>query len=418
MRTVVVGNRELARDTLAYMLAEDWNVVGAVSAAGEGARKQAGYVSFADLADRYNVTTISTTDINDAETKSRLRDLNPDLCVCPGWHQIIDASVLDIPDRGFVGVHSSDLPRGRGGAPVNWAMINGEPEIAVSMFYYSPGVDAGDVIHKEYVPIEDRDDINTILDKIAVAIRDCLVETRAAFEADDIEATPQDIEDATYRPRRQPQDGVVDWSRPTEWLFDWVRAQTDPYPGAYTFFSGQKLTVWSAQPRFDTSADAPPGTVLGIVDGDGVDIATGDGVLRLGRVQSESTPRMWADEFANRRGVKAGDTLGRDHAPPSWRFTTVRAADGGTDFSAASNLSVGHRGEVLAVVESQGDRMVKVTGTLDGELVCDKRVACPGRENVPISYEPDTPGTHTLTVEFHEDKKRVDVRYLKVFVSA
>ncbi|MFB6255830.1 MAG: methionyl-tRNA formyltransferase, partial [Haloplanus sp.] len=156
MRTVVVGNRALAKHVLASLLREGWNVVGAVSAAGEATREQAGYIPFDDLARRHDLSLIETTDINDDATRQRLADLEPDLCICPGWHQIIDERILEIPTEGFVGFHASDLPRGRGGAPVNWTIIHGASEITLSLFYYMPGVDAGDVIHKETIPIEAR----------------------------------------------------------------------------------------------------------------------------------------------------------------------------------------------------------------------------------------------------------------------
>jgi len=417
MRTVVVGNRALAKHVLAYLLESDWNVVGAVSAGGEAARKQAGYVPFGDLAEAHDLELIETADINDEETIDRLARLDPDLCICPGWHQIIDETVLDVPEQGFVGFHSSDLPRGRGGAPVNWSLIHGEPDVVISLFYYSSGVDAGDVIQKEFVEIEDRDDVDTVLDKLAFAACEALATTREAFESGDVEATSQSIEEATYRPRRQPQDGVVDWSRPAPELFDWVRAQTDPYPGAFTFYEGERVRIWSANPVDRSVDDVKPGAVVSVEDGRGVDVATGDGLLRLERLQCEGRPRAWADDFARRFDLTPGDSFGHEHAPSSWLYTGIRSNDDGTDFSAASNIRIDERGEVLAVVKSASERVVDVSATLDGDSLREERLAVEGRETLPIGYAPDSGGTHTLRVVFSEDGARIDVRYLKVFVS-
>lgn len=417
MRTVVIGNRTLAKHVLAYLLKADWHVVGAVSAAGDAAQRQAGYVSFDDLAKRYGIELVATTDINTEETRSRLADLDPDLCICPGWHQIINEAVLDIPDRGFVGFHASDLPQGRGGAPVNWSIIHNEPEIVLTLFYYSKGVDAGDVIHKEYIEIENRDDVDTVLAKLAVAARDALTTTQEAFESGDVDATPQPLEEATYRPRRQPQDGLVDWSRPAPELRDRVRAQTAPYPGAYTFLNGNRITIWSAE-YIDHSVDEfDPGTIVSKKASRGVDVASGEGVLRLVRVQRRGDPTMWGDRFMERHGLSRGDSLGREHAPESWLYTGIRNSENGTDLSNASNLRPGDRGEILAVIESATERRIEIETTFDGTNLIEESLLVAGRETIPVTYEPAAEGTHTLRIDFFRDAERIDTRYLKVFVA-
>lgn len=417
MRTAVVGNRALAKHVLKFLLDQGWNVVGAVSAADEAARRQAGFVPFDALAERNGIELIDTADINDREPRSRLEALDPDLCICPGWHDIISRDVLQIPDRGFVGFHSSDLPRGRGGAPVNWSIIRGNAEIALTLFYYTVEVDAGDVIHTEYVDIEPRDDVDTVFDRLAGAACDALAATRKAFERDDVDSTPQRTENATYRPRRQPQDGLIDWSLSAGRLYDWVRAQTDPYPGAHTFADGHRLTVWSARPVDQTVGGFDPGVVTSVVDGEGIDVATGDGLLRLERVQRDGCPREWADEFAGRHDVERTDSFGSQHAPPSWLYTGLRDETGGVDFSGATNLAVNERGEVTALIESAAERTVVLRAEIDGKIVCDRRIVANGAETVPIRYAFESEGTHTLRVKFSERDGQRDQRFLKVYVS-
>lgn len=416
MRTVVVGNRELAKHVLTFLLDREWHVVGAVAPTGQSARRQAGYVPFDDVAERHGIELVETTDINDEATREALAALDPDLCICPGWHQIIDESVLDVPAQSFVGFHASDLPRGRGGAPVNWSLIHGSSQVTISLFYYSTGVDAGDVIHKERVDIAARDDVDTVLDRLAVAACDALAATREAFESGDADGTPQAVEDATYRPRRQPQDGVIDWSQSASQLRDWIRAQTDPYPGEFTFRDGDRLRVWATETTGRSADGTSPGTVVSVVPGEGLDVATGDGVLRLTRIQLEGRPRLWADEFARRHDLKAGDSFGRDHRPSSWRYTGIRDLTGGTDFSGPTNLAPGETGEILAVVESETPRSVDVTATLEGDTIVETSLAVDGRETVPITYRVESAGTHSLRVAFAEDGNRIDTRYLKVFV--
>ena len=417
-RIVVVGNRNLARHVLVHLLNEGWNVVGAVGAAGSAARRQAGFVPFDETVESHGIELVETENINDEESRKALANIEPDICICPGWHQIIDPSVLEIPTNGFLGFHSSDLPRGRGGAPINWSIIHGENEISVCLFRYTPGVDAGEIVAREAVPAENRDDVSTVIDRLAVAACDALDSVREEIEDGRVETTPQKDEEATYRPRRQPQDGIVDWNSTTDEIRDWIRAQTDPYPGAYTFFEDGKLTVWSVMipERTEKSDAGEPGTVTGVIPQKGVDVATSDGTVRLRRVQPEGSPRMWADEFARRYDIEDGHAFGKQHAPSSWIYTGIRDENGGTDFSDATNLSVGEEARVNAVVSTKGTREVEVRALLDGTELTSEKTHIEGEERIQVSCRPEESGTHTLAVEFHEGGERIDVRYLKLFV--
>ncbi|RMB18216.1 methionyl-tRNA formyltransferase [Haloplanus aerogenes] len=416
-RVVLVGNRALARHVLLHLLETGWNVVGAVATTGEQARKQAGFEPFDAITDAHDIALIEAADIHAPSVRDRLAELNPAYCICPGWHQVIDESVLKIPTQAFLGFHSSDLPRGRGGAPINWSLIHGDDRVPICLFRYVPAVDGGDIVVRESVVVEERDDVQTILDKLAVAACDALDSVRTDFEDGTLDPTPQSVADATYRPRRQPQDGLVDWTRSAVALSDWVRAQTDPYPGAYTFVDGRRLTIWTARAVATQSVGADPGTVVAVHPGDGIDVATAEGVLRVERVQPRDRPRMWADAFTDRFGVAVGDTFGRHHAPPSWRYTGIRDRDGGTDFTSATNLAVGETGTIRAVVGSGGaDRAVDVMVTLDGDRIFGDRVSTTGWESCLITYDPTDPGSHTLAIEFATDGSVVDGRYLKVFV--
>lgn len=417
-RVVLVGNRALARHVLVYLVETDWNVVGAVGTTGEQAREQAGFTSFETITAANAIELIETEDIHSRTARERLAALRPDVCICPGWHQIIDERLLEIPSQAFVGFHSSDLPRGRGGAPINWSLIHGEERVPLRLFRYVRNVDGGDIIARESVAVEARDDVGTILDKLAVAACDALDSVRADFESGSLDATPQSRADATYRPRRQPQDGLIDWQRPATALHDWVRAQTDPYPGAYTFFGGRRVTVWTASVTERRSVDSIPGTVVAVTRGEGVDVATAAGVLRLERVRVGDRPRVWADAFADRFGVGVGDTFGRHHAPSSWLYTGIRDCDGGTDFARATNLTAGRTGAIRAVVGSGGnERSLVVTATLDDRRVFEDRIRVTEWASRRLTYTPADPGVHTLRVEFTVDGTLVDRRYLKVFVS-
>lgn len=417
MRTVVIGNRGLAKHVLQHLLTNNWCVVGAVSASDSAARKQAGYVPFDSLAKNHDIELIETSNINTREVKSKLENLNPDLCICPGWHQIIDNSILTIPNRGFVGFHSSDLPDGRGGAPVNWSIINSESRITLSLFHYSNGIDNGDIICKKDVGVERRDDVNTVLDKLSFAACDILSTVRKKFESETVETTTQSVGEATYRPRRQPQDGIINWKLTSSKLIDWIRAQTDPYPGAYTFSDGDRVIIWSAEP-IDDNYNIDPGTICHTCDNENIIIATGDGAIRLNRIQKEGCPRMWADSFANRYDISSSDTFGRRHAPASWTYTGIRNGSGGIDFTSSTNIKIGETGNIQAIIDSPTNlTTIQIHVTFDSKNIYENRIDCTGRTAIPIEYTPELTGTHTLSVEFLNEKEQIDRRYLKVFVN-
>jgi methionyl-tRNA formyltransferase len=415
MRVVLVGNRKLAKYVLRYLLEDDWNVVGAVAPAGRTAAQQANFTPFDDIVQEEDVELVETEDINDERTVAAIRGLEPDLVVCPGWSQIIDEAVLDIPSRGFTGFHSSDLPNGRGGAPVNWSMIHGEDEIQISYFYYTSGIDAGEILGQKSVPIEHRDDVSTLLEKLAAAARDVLRELKELLHDDAVEPTPQRLESATYRPRRKPKDGIIDWAKNPREQQNWIRAQTQPYPGAYTFFEQHRITIWeSERPEREPTSPAEFGEVVSVDDQGGITVRSGEGNLRILRVQAGDDPVEWGDDFAERYGVSAGTTFGRHHAPESWLYTGIRDPQGGTHYT--TNLRVGESGRINCIVESPGrTRQIEVVATFEGEPVLDKTIEVNGRTAEQCEYTPSSEGTKTLKVEYSHGDEYRDVRYLKVF---
>jgi methionyl-tRNA formyltransferase len=414
MRTVIVGNRALARHVLSFCLDSAWNVVGVVVPDEETARKQANFTSVADLVSDVDCELIATEHINGDRVQDRLTRLDPDVCLCPGWGDIIDARILEIPTVGFFGFHASRLPEGRGGAPVNWSLIHGATDVWLSLFRYSPGVDAGDVVAQQSVPVETRDDVSTVFDALAAAARTILEDTRPMLEEGSVDAVPQDRSDATYRPRRQPQDGLINWTRDAETQANWVRAQTRPYPGAYTFFDGQRIRVWRGT-RTERAADAAdPGQVLGIVPESGIDVASADGVFRITRVQPDRGPARWADRYATERGLSVGDRFGRHHAPQDWIYTGIRGPDGETCYR--TNLRPGESGLVTVVCYTGSPRDLQVSVTFDNETKFADETTVTETYEATATYASTTPGTYTLAVKFEIGTQQVDRRVLKVFV--
>jgi methionyl-tRNA formyltransferase len=175
-----------------------------------------------------------------------LDNMRPDLLCAFGWYYMIPKRVRDAAPKGCVGIHASLLPKYRGGAPIPWAIINGETETGVSLFYLDEGVDTGDIIGQEKIPIGENDTCGTVYGKAMVSSIRLLREYFPRLAVGGAPRVPQEEGLATYYPQRSPRDGLIDWSRSAKEIRDFIRAQTRPYPGAFTYVSGKKVIIWDA----------------------------------------------------------------------------------------------------------------------------------------------------------------------------
>jgi methionyl-tRNA formyltransferase len=207
---------------------------------------------------------------------------------------------------------------------------------------------------------------------------------------------------------------VIDWEREPDAQYDWIRAQTDPYPGAYTFLRGEQITVWDGEPVDVEVGDATPGEVVGVVPGAGVDVRTGDGAIRLTRLKPDDGVSRWADRYADERGLTPGTTFGRHHAPDDWQYTGIRGPETPTSFE--TNLTRGERGKLTVVAFGGAAYELTVSVTLDGEKIFETTATVASDYRETVGYSPTETGTHTVAVRFLVAGERIDTRYLKVFV--
>jgi methionyl-tRNA formyltransferase len=208
-------------------------------------------------------------------------ETSPDCVVVSSYDRILPARVL--ARSRFVNVHYAPLPQYRGRANVNWAIINGERETAITVHVMAPGLDAGNVLHQQRVPIGPDDTVGDLYERLNEVQRQVLGDV-VARHLDGYEGAPQDESGATYGCTRVPDDGQIDWAAPTEQIYALVRALAPPYPGAHSYLEGRRLGVVRAAPL----QEAPhyigriPGRVVGRSLRTGhVDVLTADGVLRL-----------------------------------------------------------------------------------------------------------------------------------------
>jgi methionyl-tRNA formyltransferase len=178
-------------------------------------------------------------------------DIKPDLILAIGWYYMIPDQMMKLAGKGAIGIHGSLLPKYRGNAPFVWAMINGEKETGISLFYFEKGIDEGDIIAQKKIPIGEKETIRDILNKARGSSVEILLEYLPKIADGTAPRIPQDNSQATLFPKRTPDDGLIDWSWDAKRIHDFIRAQTKPYPGAFTYINNKKVIIWDAEILFN-----------------------------------------------------------------------------------------------------------------------------------------------------------------------
>jgi methionyl-tRNA formyltransferase len=237
-----------------------------------------------------------------------VRKLAPEIIVVAAFGQIIPQRMLDIPPRGCINVHGSLLPRWRGAAPMQYALMAGDAETGVTTMMMDAGLDTGDILQQASLDLRTAEDLGDLEAKLAEVGANLLMQTLEAIKQGDCPRIPQDPALVTLAPSLPTETGEMDWSRPAADLHNLVRGVT-PKPGAYTFVQGKRLKVWRTEiievPAEEAGA---PGTIESIGSG-GITIITSKGTLRLREVQPESKGRMAADDWARGARLVSGQML-------------------------------------------------------------------------------------------------------------
>jgi methionyl-tRNA formyltransferase len=200
-----------------------------------------------DLAAKHGIPlTYVTKKMNNPEYVAAISALRPDFGLVVGWYHMIPRVIRDLFPKGVAGVHASLLPKYRGGAPLVWAMINGQQKTGVTLFYFADGVDTGDIIAQKVIEISCADTIREVYEKASVVSADLVRELVPLIRQGKAPRCPQNHALATQFPQRKPEDGLIDWTQPAEQIRNFIRAQTKPYPGAFTCLGGKKVIIWDA----------------------------------------------------------------------------------------------------------------------------------------------------------------------------
>ncbi|MGN0251432.1 MAG: methionyl-tRNA formyltransferase [Oliverpabstia sp.] len=310
MRVIFMGTPDFSVGTLRELVKAGHEVVGVVSQPdkpkGRGKNLQPTPVKEAAL--ELGLPVYQPKRVRDPEFYKVLKSLQPDVIVVVAFGQIIPDSILNLAPLGCINVHASLLPKYRGAAPIQWAVIDGEKESGVTIMKMDAGLDTGDMISKVVVPLAEDETGGSLFDKLSEEGAKLLVETLPSL-ADGTAVFEKQPEESTtaYAAMIQKSMGNIDWSRPAEELERLVRALS-PWPSAFTKVGGKTLKIWKACVEKSPNPEAEPGTVL-CADVQGLWIQTGEAALNITELQLEGKKRMETQAFLRGYTIEQGRRL-------------------------------------------------------------------------------------------------------------
>ncbi|MCR5250660.1 MAG: methionyl-tRNA formyltransferase [Lachnospiraceae bacterium] len=284
MRISWIGNHEEGLEAF-RQTAEKGYVTAFITLDDEAfAKRSAGSRDYGGICERFGIPVYPVDTIKGERAYEILKEQQPELLVVLGWSEILPKRLLDIPTIGTVGTHAALLPHNRGSAPINWALIRGEEETGNTLMWLSAEVDAGEIADQRAFPISLFDTCKTLYDRVAETNAEMIDALIRKLEAGRRPVLPiRNKSDEAILPRRRPKDGLLNWQQGARQIYDFIRALTIPYPGAFSYLNGKKYLLWEAM-VLPAGSEAEPGTILGMAygfgeRGCGLCVATKDSIL-------------------------------------------------------------------------------------------------------------------------------------------
>lgn len=259
--------------------------------------------SVAELAAKRHIPVYAPDDINHPIWVEKIRRMQPDILFSFYYRDLLKEDILNIPAAGCLNLHGSLLPRYRGKAPLNWALVNGESETGVTLHYMTPRPDDGDIVCQKTIAIDDNDTALMLNKKMVATTAEMLDECLPQIKAGTAPRIPQDESKASYFGGRTPADGVIDWNLSSKTIHNLVRAVSHPYPGAFTYKGQRKILIWSTTPVKAVKTEQPAGAVI---SKEPLQIACGEGVLQIDYAQAEGDIYRSGEQLANELNLIPG----------------------------------------------------------------------------------------------------------------
>jgi methionyl-tRNA formyltransferase len=299
-----MGTPEFAVPSLEILVQYQYPIAAVVTAPDKprGRGQQFSLSPVKEAAVRHQLPVLQPGGLKDPAFANHIRSLNPDLIVVVAF-RILPEEVFTIPHLGAFNLHASLLPRYRGAAPINWAIIKGEKETGVTTFFLQEKVDTGNLILQEKIPIHDDDDAGTVHDKLSRVGADLVLQTVQRIERGTAVTVSQDDSLASPAPKIFKEDCRIRWNSPALAVHNLVRGLS-PYPTAFTMHGGKALKIFKSQ-VLDAAAGAEPGTVT--VTPRSLHVAMTDTMLAITELQQEGRRRMHVEEFLRGYRISTGE---------------------------------------------------------------------------------------------------------------
>lgn len=310
MKVIFMGTPDFAVGTLEEIIKAGHEVALVVTQP-DKPKGRGGAVQFPPVKEcalAHDLPVFQPNKIRETENVEYLRSFDADIMVVAAFGQILPKSILDMPKYGCINVHASLLPKYRGAAPIQWAILNGDEFTGVTIQRMDIGVDTGDMIAKKQLRIADDETGGSLFDKLAVLGAQLCVETMESIEKGNAQYIPQDSEQATHVSMIDKELGNIDWNKSAVEIERLIRG-LNPWPSAFTRLNGKTFKIWKAN-VISQNTDSKPGTITKVTK-DCMEVQTGNGMLSLVEVQLEGKKRMEVDAFLRGCQVEEGTTLYR-----------------------------------------------------------------------------------------------------------
>ena len=312
MRVIFMGTPDFSVGTLEALVKAGHEVVLAVTQPdkpkGRGGKMQ--FTPVKEKAQEYGIPVYQPRRIREPECVEELRRYRADVMVVIAFGQILPKEILEMTPYGCINVHASLLPKYRGAAPIQWAVIRGEQMSGVTTMQMDEGLDTGDMLLKTEIILDEKETGGSLHDKLAKAGAKLCVETLEGLRQGNIQPVPQGESPTEYARMLDKKLGNIDWSKSAAEIERLIRG-LNPWPSAYTGWNGKVMKIWEAQVCGDSENGAAPGTIVR-VEKDGFLVQTGDGVLKVCALQIPGKKRMEADAFLRGYPMEAGMILSAD----------------------------------------------------------------------------------------------------------
>ena len=306
MKILFMGTPDFAAETLEAMVNAGLDVAGAVSQPDKpkGRGHKLAPTAVKTAAEKHGINVYQPEKLRNRELMTVLDEIEPELIVVAAYGRILPPYIINYPKYGCINVHASLLPKYRGAAPIQWAIINGERETGVTIMKMDEGLDTGDMLYTVKTEIGEYETAEELFDRLAKLGGEALVET--IKNIDNITPVPQDDEKHTYAPMISRETGRIDWTKSAAEISKLI-CGLNSWPLAYTTYKGETLKIVTARV---TDGNGVPGTVLSLDKGKGLKVATGSGALYIETAQFAGSRKMNVEDYARGHEIETGVVLG------------------------------------------------------------------------------------------------------------